>query len=484
MTMRSARFGTRWARHAAGVVVCSLLAAGASAQGERFELAQTPATRPAAPARTRALPDFVALVKGEGAAVVNVSTTRAVRPTVGDVPRALLGEDLFSELLRRFLLGPYPRERETRTLGSGFIISDDGYVLTNSHLVADSDEVLVRLTDKRQFRAKVVGADLQTDVALLKIDATGLPKVRIGDPAALEVGEWVAAIGSPFGFEHSVTAGIVSAKGRFLPDEVLVGFIQTDVAINPGNSGGPLFNLAGEVVGINSLIYSESGGYMGLSFAIPIDIAMKVGDALRTRGRVSRGRLGVRVQELTPALAESFGLASADGTLVTTVEPDGAAGRAGVQPGDVIVGFAGNPVRNSAELLRSIAATEPGARVRIDVVRKGQQLALQATVSESAAGVPPRASAGAPRAGLDVTELSGDEKMLLEPGRGLMVRGVDSNALRAGIRPGDLILAVNDVAVNDVASFDRLLAQHAGRTVALRVRRGGEILYVPLRVPG
>ncbi len=483
MTLRQARFGTRWARHAAGAVVCALLAAGASAQGERFELAQTPAPRQVAPARTRALPDFVALVKGEGAAVVNVSTTRAARPIAGDMPRAP-EEDLFAEFLRRFLLGPYPRERETRTLGSGFIISDDGYVLTNSHLVADSDEVLVRLTDKRQFRAKVVGADLQTDVALLKIDAAGLPKVRIGNPAALEVGEWVAAIGSPFGFEHSVTAGIVSAKGRFVPDEVHVGFIQTDVAINPGNSGGPLFNLAGEVVGINSLIYSESGGYMGLSFAIPIDIAMKVGDALRTRGRVSRGRLGVRLQELTPALAESFGLASADGALVTTVEPDGAASRAGIEPGDVIVGFAGSRVHNSAELLRSIAATEPGAQARIDVVRKGQQLALQATVSESAAGSPPRASAGAPRAGLDVTELSGDEKMRLEPGRGLMVRGADSNALRAGIRPGDLILAVNDTAVADVASFDRLLAQHAGRTVALRVRRGGEILYLPLRVPG
>ena len=475
MTLGSIRFGKRWARDAAaGMLLCLLLAAGASAQ--------SPAPRPAAPARAQALPDFVALVKGEGAAVVNVSTTRAARPVAGDIPRAP-EDDLLAELLRRFLLGPYSRERETRTLGSGFIISDDGYVLTNSHLVADSDEVLVRLTDKRQFRARVVGTDQQTDVALLKIDATGLPKVRIGDPAALEVGEWVAAIGSPFGFEHSVTAGIVSAKGRFLPDEVHVGFIQTDVAINPGNSGGPLFNLAGEVVGINSLIYSESGGYMGLSFAIPIDIAMKVADALRTRGRVSRGRLGVRLQELTPALAESFGLASADGTLVTTVEPDGAASRAGVEPGDVIVGFAGKRVRNSAELLRSIAATEPGARVRLDVVRKGRELALEATVSESAAGAAPRASAGGRRAGLDVTELSGDEKMLLEPGRGLMVRGADSNALRAGIRPGDLILAVNDTPVADVATFDRLLAQHAGRIVALRVRRGGEILYLPLRVP-
>jgi serine protease Do len=484
MTLRSARFGKRWARHApAGVLLFSLLAAGACAQGERFELAQTPATRPVAPARTKALPDFVALVKGEGAAVVNVSTTRAARPIAGDMPR-VPAEDLLSEFMRRFLLGPFPREPEARTLGSGFIISDDGYVLTNSHLVADSDEVLVRLTDKRQFRAKVVGADPQTDVALLKIDAVGLPKVRIGDPAALEVGEWVAAIGSPFGFESSVTAGIVSAKGRFLPDEVHVGFIQTDVAINPGNSGGPLFNLAGEVVGINSLIYSESGGYMGLSFAIPIDIAMKVGDALRTRGRVSRGRLGLRLQELTPALAESFGLARAEGALVTVVEPDGAAGRTGVQPGDVIVGFAGNPVRNSAELLRSIAATEPGARVRIDIVRKGQQLALHAMLSESAPGVAPRASEGAPRAGLDVTELSGDEKMLFEVGRGLVVRRADSNALRAGVHPGDLILAVNDIAVTDVATFDRLLAQHAGRTVALRVRRGGEILYVPLRVHG
>jgi serine protease Do len=484
MTPRPARLAKRWARHAAaGILLFSPLVAAVGAQGERFELAQVLATRPVVPGRTSSLPDFVALVKGEGAAVVNVSTTRAARPIAGDSP-GVPGEDPVSEFLRRFLLGPYPRERETRTLGSGFIISDDGYVLTNGHLVADSDEVLVRLTDRRQFRAKVVGADLQTDVALLKIDAIGLPKVRIGDPAALEVGEWVAAIGSPFGFENSVTAGIVSAKGRFLPDDVHVGFIQTDVAINPGNSGGPLFNLAGEVVGINSLIYSESGGYMGLSFAIPIDVAMKVGDALRTSGRVIRGRLGLRLQELTPALAEAFGLERAEGALVAVVEPGGAAGRAGVLPGDVIVGFAGNPVRSSAELLRSIAATEPGARVRIDVVRKGERLALQARLSESALAAPPRASEVAPRAGLEVTEPSGDERMLLDPARGLVVRGVDNNALRTGLRPGDLILAVNEVAVSDVAAFDRLLAQHAGRSVALRIRRGGEILYVPLRLPG
>jgi serine protease Do len=473
-------------RAAASAALClSLLATGAA---DRRAVAQTEETRPAAPTRVGSLPDFVALVKSEGAAVVNVSTTRAGRPTAGDVPRTP-SDEFLNELLRRFLLGPGPgpgpRERETRTLGSGFIVSEDGYVLTNCHLVADADEVLVRLTDKRQFRARVVGSDAPTDIALLKIDAAGLPKVRIGDPRALEVGEWVAAIGAPFGFDNSVTAGIVSAKGRFLPDEIHVGFIQTDVAINPGNSGGPLFNLAGEVVGVNSLIYSESGGFMGLSFAIPIDLAMKVAGDLRTHGRVTRGRLGVRLQELTPALAESLGLVRAEGSLVTVVEPDGAAERSGVQPGDVIVGFAGRPVLNSAELLRSIAATEPGVRVRIDVVRRSNPLALEVTLTESGLTAPrPRASAAAPRAGLDVTELSGDEKMLVEGGRGLLVRRADANALRAGVRPGDLILAVNDVPVADVPGFDRQLAQYAGRTVALRVRRGGEVLYVPLRVPG
>jgi serine protease Do len=289
MTRRPSRSGRRRVRAATGIALClSLLATGAA---DRFAVAQMESTRPAAPTRAGSLPDFVALVKSEGAAVVNVSTTRAGRPTAGDAPRAP-GDEFLNELLRRFLLGPGPRERETRTLGSGFIVSEDGYVLTNCHLVADADEVLVRLTDRRQFRARVVGSDAPTDIALLKIDAAGLPKVRIGDPRALEVGEWVAAIGAPFGFDNSVTAGIVSATGRFLPDEIHVGFIQTDVAINPGNSGGPLFNLAGEVVGVNSLIYSESGGFMGLSFAIPIDLAMKVAGDLRAHGRVTRGRSG------------------------------------------------------------------------------------------------------------------------------------------------------------------------------------------------
>ena len=315
------------------VLLFPFLAACASAYGERIELAQATVRQPrVASASATEIPDFVILVKREGAAVVNISGTRTVRLSSSDIPRTPGDEALF-ELLRRLQVLPFLEEFETHTLGSGFIITEDGYVLTNAHLVADAVEVAVKLTDMRQFKARVIGSDLQSDVALLKIDATGLPSVRIGNPAKLEVGEWVAAIGSPFGFENSVSAGIVSAKGRFLPKDVYVAFIQTDVAVNPGNSGGPLFNLAGEVVGINSQIYSRTGGFMGLSFAIPIDIAMQIGEQLRIRGRVSRGWLGVRVQELMPELAEAFGLRTVEGALVTAIEPGSPAEGAGLLRG-------------------------------------------------------------------------------------------------------------------------------------------------------
>src|SRR4249920_3853300 len=303
------------------------------------------------------LPDFTDLVEKQGPAVVNISTTQSVRnPLLPQIPN-LQEDDPFYEFFRRFAPQPGPREFQSQSLGSGFIISQDGYILTNAHVVETADEITVKLTDKREFKAKVIGADRRTDIALIKIDAGGLPAVRFGDPTKLRVGEWVLAIGSPFGFENTVTAGIVSAKGRSLPQENYVPFIQTDVAVNPGNSGGPLFNLKGEVVGINSQIYSRTGGFMGLSFAIPIDVAMDISSQLRTAGRVSRGRIGVVIQEVTKELAESFGLPKPSGALVTGVEKGGPAEKGGVETGDIILRFDGKQVSASSDLPRIVGST-------------------------------------------------------------------------------------------------------------------------------
>src|SRR5947209_4654479 len=325
------------------------------------------------------LPDFTRLVEEQGNAVVNISTTQAVRRSaaVPQVP-GMEDEDVL-EFFRRFIprqppgqgpQGPGPGPRpESRSLGSGFIISQDGYVLTNAHVVEGADEINVKLNDKREFKAKVIGSDKRTDIALIKIDATGLPAVKFGDPNKLKVGEWVIAIGSPFGFENSVTAGIVSAKGRSLPQENFVPFIQTDVAVNPGNSGGPLFNLRGEVVGINSAIYSRTGGFMGLSFAIPIDVANEVVQQLKSGGRVIRGRIGVVIQPVTRELADGFGLPKAQGALVNSVEKGGPAEKAGVEPGDVILRFDGKVVGSSEDLPRMVGATKPGSRVPMRIWR-------------------------------------------------------------------------------------------------------------------
>src|SRR3989339_979776 len=319
-------------------------------------------------AYAKELPDFTELVEKQGPAVVNISTTQIIRNAHG-LPNLPEG-DPFYEFFRRFA-PQIPREQESQSLGSGFIISADGYIMTNAHVVESADKITVRLTDKREFSAKVIGADKRTDVALLKIEATGLPKVTVGDPDKLKVGEWVVAIGSPFGFDSSVTAGIVSAKGRSLPQENFVPFIQTDVAINPGNSGGPLFNMNGEVVGINSQIYTRSGGSMGLSFAIPIDVATQVTEQLRTSGKVTRGRIGVTIQELTRELAESFGLSKPNGALISSVEKNGPADKAGIEASDVILKFDGNPVNSSSDLPRLVAATKPGSKVAVELWRKG-----------------------------------------------------------------------------------------------------------------
>src|SRR5438874_9574212 len=326
----------------------------------------------------RDLPDFTRVVEEQGNAVVNISTTQAVRRSAALPQVPGIEDEEVLEFFRRFIprqpgpgqpgqpgQGPAPRA-ESRSLGSGFVISQDGYVLTNAHVVEGADEITVKFTDKREFKAKVIGADKRTDIALIKIDATGLPAVRFGDPAKLKVGEWVVAIGSPFGFENTVTAGIVSAKGRSLPQENFVPFIQTDVAINPGNSGGPLFNMRGEVVGINSQIYSRTGGFMGLSFAIPADVALDVQKQLKEKGRVARGRIGVVIQEVTRDLATSFGLERARGALVNSVEKGSPADRAGIEASDIIIGFDGKP-ENSSDLPRLVGSTRPGSQAAVEV---------------------------------------------------------------------------------------------------------------------
>ena len=377
-------------------------------------------------AQVQGLPDFTDLVDKQGPAVVNVSTTSTAHGGAGQSP--VPEDDPFYDFFRRFG-PPQQRDYETRSLGSGFIVSTDGYILTNAHVVDMADEVTVKLNDKREFKAKVIGADKRTDVAVIKIEATGLPAVKIGDPEKLRVGEWVLAIGSPFGFESTVTAGIVSAKGRSLPQENYVPFIQTDAAINPGNSGGPLFNVKGEVVGINSQIYSRTGGFMGLSFAIPIDVAMDISNQLRTAGRVSRGRIGVVIQEVTKELAESFGLPKASGALVNSVEKGGPAEKAGIEPSDVILKFDGKNVASSADLPRIVAQSRPGSKVTAQIWRKGASRDVAITVGEMpeeklaqrAGRKESKPGNVVARLGLTLSELTVDQRKELGLSGGLLV---------------------------------------------------------------
>src|SRR6266852_3101485 len=411
-------------------------------------------------AQAQALPDFTRLVEDQGNAVVNISTTQAVRRTAALPQVPGMEDEEVLEFFRRFIPrqpgpgqpgpGPAPRP-ESRSLGSGFIISQDGYVLTNAHVVEGADEITVKFTDKREFKAKVIGADKRTDIALIKIDASGLPAVRFGDPSKLKVGEWVVAIGAPFGFENTVTAGIVSAKGRSLPQENFVPFIQTDVAINPGNSGGPLFNMRGEVVGINSQIYSRTGGFMGLSFAIPIDVAMDIQKQLREKGRVARGRIGVVIQEVTRDLATSFGLDRPRGALVNSVEKGSPADRAGIEATDIIIGFDGKPVENSSDLPRLVGSTRPGSTSTVEVWRKGTTKKLGLTVGElqedrvATADKPrpqkPAEAQPANRLGIVVAELSAEQKKEMKLSGGLVVTEVKPDA-RADVRKGDVLLTV------------------------------------------
>jgi serine protease Do len=442
-------------------------------------------------ALAQALPDFTELVAKQGAAVVNVSTSQTVR---NEQQLPVPEDDPFYDFFRRFG-PPQPREYQSRSLGSGFIITQDGYILTNAHVVDAAEDVTVKLTDKREFKARVIGSDRRTDVAVIKIEATGLPAVKIGDPNQLKVGEWVLAIGSPFGFESTVTAGIVSAKGRSLPQENYVPFLQTDVAINPGNSGGPLFNLKGEVVGINSQIYSRTGGFMGLSFAIPIDVAMDIADQLRTAGRVSRGRIGVVIQEVTKELAETFGLAKPQGALVNSVEKGGPADKAGIEPSDVILKFNGKTVNSSSDLPRIVAQTKPGSKATVQVWRKGSARDITLTVGELQEE---RAAArsGRPggdnkqgntvaKLGLTVSELSADQLRELKISGGLLVEDAEGPAARAGIRRGDIVLALNNHDIKSVEQLNQLMSQYErSRSVALLVKRGDGAIYVPIRLDG
>ncbi|HWV88828.1 MAG TPA: Do family serine endopeptidase [Burkholderiales bacterium] len=464
--------------------------------------AQQQDKKSAAGGRTANLPDFTSLMKQQGPAVVNVITKRDPARTArnergqpgpqGQGPQGpqSQAEDPLLEFFRRFMpdapeRGPGPGPGQG--LGSGFIISQDGYVLTNAHVVAGDGEVTVRLADaKREFKAKVIGADERTDIALLKIDATGLPTVKLGKSGALQPGEWVAAIGSPFGFENTITAGIVSATGRSLPAETYVPFIQTDVAVNPGNSGGPLINLAGEVVGVNSMIYSQTGGYMGVSFAIPIEVALEVGKQLRAEGKVTRGRLGVRIQPMTKELAQSFKLESAEGALIATVEPGSPADKAGLKPGDVVMAFNGQKIDDPNKLPRLVAGTKPGQSAALRVWRNGKAEEVKFTavelVVEAKTPKPAADKAAKPnRLGLVVSELPAAQRRALGIDYGLVVENADAS--RTALRPGDVIVGVGRESFKSVEDFERLIGeQKQGDTVALLVKRGEATVYVPVEV--
>ena len=461
-------------------------------------MAPAPASGTAPAASRYGLPDFSALVEQVGPAVVNISVTQKVGrggATAGEDPFA---DDPFYDFLRRFGV-PVPGmpgngggrrmpEQIQQGVGSGFIVSADGYVLTNAHVVDGATEVTVKLTDKRDFKAKVVGVDKRTDVALLKIDATGLPFVKTGDAERSKVGEWVVAMGSPFGFENTVTAGIISAKARRLPDENYVPFIQTDVAINPGNSGGPLFNLAGEVIGINSQIYSRSGGFMGISFAIPIDVALKVKDQLQKYGKVSRGRLGVTIQGLDAELAQNFGLDKPAGALVASVENGSPAAKAGLAPGDVVLGVNGQKVDNSADLPRIIGEQKPGSVVRLSIWRDRKAREISVTLGEqagerlAATGRPEgKGDNASGKLGLTGRALTAQEAARLGVPGGVVVEGLGGPAAKAGLQPGDVILGVNNQPITGIEQFRKLL-DAAGNRFALLVQRGGSRIFVAIRL--
>ena len=494
--------------HAALLSVAFLGGAAGVAGWEHFSppLAAAQAQAPAAnPLLVQGLPDFSPLVDAVGPSVVNIRTMEKVtRQGVEFQGFPGMDPDML-EFFRRFGLpvpsmppqqrpGPQGNEggddgeSQPSGVGSGFILSSDGYIMTNAHVVEGASEVMVTLADKREFKAKIVGADKRTDVAVVKIDAKGLPAVKIGDVNRLKVGEWVMAIGSPFGLENTVTAGIVSAKQRDTGD--YLPFIQTDVAINPGNSGGPLINMRGEVVGINSQIYSRSGGFMGISFAIPMDEAIRVSDQLRATGKVSRGRIGVQIGPVDKEVAESIGLGSATGALVSAVEPDSPAAKAGLQAGDVIVQFNGTKIDKVSDLPRLVGNTKPGSKASLTIFRRGKQQQLAITVAdvpadESQVAQAPEASgatANAKTLGLRVTDLTAAQKKALGVRGGVQVAEASGPAARAGMRPGDVVLAIANTEVASVKDFEAALAKaDQSKPVNVLVRRDEWAQYLLIR---
>jgi serine protease Do len=458
------------------------------------------ALMPAEAAAKTGIPDFSGLVETYGPAVVNISAKHVVKQTSnrrGQSQLPMDPDDPFYQFFKRF--GGMPgfgggdggpnADRPSEGLGSGFIVSSDGYILTNAHVVDNANIVTVKLTDKREYRAKVIGADKQSDVAVLKIEAKNLPTVKIGDPNGSKVGQWVVAIGSPYGFDNTVTSGIISAKSRALPNENYTPFIQTDVPVNPGNSGGPLFNLQGEVIGINSMIYSQTGGFQGLSFAIPINEAIKVKDALVKTGHVDRGRLGVTVQGMNQTLANSFGMKTPQGALVSSVEPGGPAAKAGLQPGDVIMSLNGLAVTDSTSLPSQVAGLPPGSQAKVQVWRDKGTKDLTVTVgalndakTASAKGDKSDgdgASAQDARLGVAVRPLTPEEKQDSSLSRGLIVQQANGAAANAGIQPGDVILAVNGQPVMSVQQLKAMVA-HAGDSLALLIQRDDAQIFVPV----
>ncbi len=465
------------------------------------------AAPPVASPAVAALPDFADIVERTGPAVVNIRTTERVRQNAQG--QGGMDDPEMQEFFRRFFGIPIPRQQQPGTprgngkqggqgqqeevprgVGSGFIISADGFIMTNAHVVDGASEVYVTLTDKREFKAKIVGSDTRTDVAVLKIDGSNLPRLNMGDSDKIRVGEWVLAIGSPFGLENTVTAGIVSAKARDTGD--YLPLIQTDVAVNPGNSGGPLINLKGEVVGINSQIYSRSGGFMGISFAVPIDEALRVADQLKASGRVTRGRIGVQIGEVTKDVAESLGLARAQGALVQRVEAGGPADKAGLEAGDIILKYNGAAIERPSDLPRMVGSTKPGAKATVNIWRKGSARDVSVTVVELEADKPKQAEEkkakpdNAPNSlGLVVSDLSDAQKKELKVENGVLVENVSGAAAAAGIRPGDVIQRLNEVDVNDSKQFGQLVAKlDAKKRAAVLVRRGDSSQFVPLRPNG
>ncbi|WP_459475841.1 DegQ family serine endoprotease [Pseudomonas sp. No.117] len=447
------------------------------------------------------LPDFTGLVEAASPAVVNISTRQKIpegrgagsmaMPDLDGLPPGI--REFFERSIPQMPRSPRGKQEQAQSLGSGFIISPDGYILTNNHVVADADEILVRLSDRSDHTAKLIGADARTDVALLKIDAKDLPTLKLGNSDQLKVGEWVLAIGSPFGFDHSVTAGIVSAKGRSLPNESYVPFIQTDVAINPGNSGGPLFNLKGEVVGINSQIFTRSGGFMGLSFAIPIDVAMNVANQLKTEGKVSRGWLGVVIQEVDKDLAESFGLDRPAGALVAQTLDDGPAAKSGIKVGDVILSVNGQKIEESADLPHLIGNLKPGAKADMEIIRDGKRQNLSVTVGDmpkddqAASGGERGSDRASNRLGISVADLTAEQKKTMDLQGGVVINKLsgDGPAAAIGLRPGDVITHLNNQPIESATAFEKITsALPAGRSISMRVVRDGRASFITFKLPG